>query len=213
MKMKAIKTVLVFVAFIQCSATKQALGQVTLSPEVGVSYLPYIYGVIEGERSSESVNVLIGISGTIPVKEQWYIYTRISYTPRKNFSWYEYSGIATRLWEFTYEHNDINIDFSVTKTLFDKYYLGLGPSVVRKINTTLTTSHYVYYTPEPFVSSSNYDAFYYGVSATAGMDIKWGVLKLEYFQRFKSCCGYPPFFTNKRINLVYSYPIQVGKRR
>lgn len=209
--MKTIGRTLLLVVIMQFSGAVSILGQVSLSPEIGVSYLPYRYGLFEVHKPSESVNVLIGISGTVPVKEQWYIYTRISYAPRKNFSWHEYAGIATKYWEFTYEHNDINIDFSVTRTLFDKFYFGLGPSVLRKINTTLTTSHYVIFTPEPYVRSSNEDAFYYGMSATAGMDVGWGVLKLEYFQRFNSCCR-PPFYTNKRINFVYSYPIQVGKR-
>ncbi len=63
-------------------------GQITISPEIGLSYLPFkIYPRVAGSFTgphSKEINFLLGVSAQMPIHEKWNAKLRISYANRNN---------------------------------------------------------------------------------------------------------------------------------
>ena len=91
--------------------------QVTISPEIGISYLPLkLYGATT-ENMSNRIDYLIGISGRFPIHKYWIIDTRISFINREDLRWTDLCTCPGYLYT-DFRHYDINIDFSLNKKNF-----------------------------------------------------------------------------------------------
>ena len=203
---------LFLVLLLQLALGLNVAGQVTISPEVGGSYFPFGYGFTEW-RSSETIDFLIGISGIVPIQKQWYVNVRVSYIPRKNLDWDEL-GFAPWLMSYRYEHNDLNIDFSINRKFFDRLHIGMGPSIIRKMNTLYSMTYIYQNGSEELAFSRRLDRFNYGFSATAGIELKGFLFKVEYYLQVKdNYRNYRNNFVGKnRYNAVIAYPIKVKNR-
>ena len=197
---------------LQLAIAFNAAGQISISPEVGLSYFPFGYGFTEW-RSSETIDFLIGVSGIVPIQEQWYVNARVSYVPRKNLAWDEL-GFTPWLMSYRYEHNDLNIDFSINRKLFNRLHIGMGPSIIRKMNTLYSMTYIYEDGSEELAFSRRLDRFDYGFSATVGIELKGCVFKVEYYLQVKD--NYRNYRNNfvgsNRYNAVIAYPIQLKNR-
>lgn len=209
--MKLKKRALFLGLLLQLAVGFNAAGQISISPEVGGSYSPFGYGFTEW-RSSETIDFLIGISGIVPIQEKWYVNARVSYIPRKNLTWDEY-GFAPWAMRHRYEHSDLNIDFSINRKLFNRLHIGIGPSIIRKMNTLFSLTYIYENGSEELAASSRLDRFNYGFSATAGIELKGCVFKVEYYLQLKDNYGNRNnFVSNNRYNAVIAYPIKIKNR-
>lgn len=214
MQMKLKKRALFLGLLLQLAVGFNAAGQITISPEVGVSYFPIEYGYngSTGKRHfSEKTAFLIGVSGKIPIQEDWNINARISYTSRENLAWREWYGFIPWIMDYTYEHDDLNLDFSISRKLFNSLFAGIGPSIIRKINTTYSMNRTYEDGSDELMFNKNVDRFNYGINAYLGVEFKGVLLKLEYYRQLKD--EYQNIFVGKnRYNAVIAYPIKIKNR-
>jgi hypothetical protein len=195
------------------SAQLKLNGQITLSPEVGISYAPFTLFTASNDRrvTEKRLDYLIGLSGSVPVHERWSIICRVSYSDRENINWTENPICAVDI--NVLSHSDLNIDFSLRYHLLRKVSLWAGPSIVRKINSTLHT-----YT-EPnnpcgyYSYTDRLDSFIYGFNLAASVNIQELIIKAEYAHINWEPEIFADFSGTHRYNLVLSYPLFTGKKR
>ncbi|MCH2231171.1 MAG: hypothetical protein MK105_12585 [Crocinitomicaceae bacterium] len=125
--MNKILKLTIFLVFVTIN---QMSSQVTISPEIGFSYMPFtLYGA-NTTNVSNRIDPLIGFSAKLRIRKFWFIKTRISYSNRENIKWtdlcncpgYEYNE---------FRHWDMNIDFSLL-TNWSSFSFGIGPSFTKK---------------------------------------------------------------------------------
>ena len=109
-------------------------GQITVSPEIGLSYLPFtIYpGVfrVGGLLNSKKVNLLLGVSAQLPIHKKWDAKLRISYTNRSDVEWREFADSGS-YFDFEWKHQHLNIDLNFRYNLYENLSIGIGPSLIR----------------------------------------------------------------------------------
>ena len=194
---------------LQLAIAFNAAGQISISPEVGVSYFPFEYGIAH-EFTSATFGFLAGMSGMIPIHERWHVNARVSYALRKDLVW-EYHGIIPGALRAEYEHSDINIDFSINRRCLDWLHIGIGPSAIRKINSMYSWKNIYEDGSEDIIFKDRLDRFNYGVHAVLGIKLKGLSLKLEYYRQLRD--EYQKTFVgSNRYNAVIAYPILVSNR-
>ena len=105
--------------------------QVTISPELGVSYMPFtLYGA-NTKNVSNRIGALIGLSAKLQIQQKWFINTRISYSNRENIKWSDLCTCPGYLYS-EFRHWDMNIDFSLMAS-WNSFSFGIGPSFTKKI--------------------------------------------------------------------------------
>lgn len=204
------KKIIIIAATIILAATARCLGQVTVSPEIGISYLPVtIYSAQGTKNMSNRLDYLIGISGSLPVHEKWNINTRVSYIQRKTLKWTDISFEQSYIHEL--KHNDLNIDFSANYKITKTLHIGAGPIIIRKINSSLHTVGDIY--GQSYTYSVN--RFQYGLQSALSADFRFVVLKLEYARKILNAEPKAYYGTTgrDRYNLTLAFPIRKrGKR-
>lgn len=110
--------------------------QITISPEIGLSYLPFTLwpGIFSssGVINSKEVNLLLGVSAQLPIHKQWDAKLRISYTNRNDVEWVEYrNGSPSNIFDLGWKHQDLNIDLNIRYNLYKNISVGIGPSLIR----------------------------------------------------------------------------------
>lgn len=119
-----------------CFSSLKLTSQITLSPELGVSYLPFtLYGA-NTENKSNRIDALIGISAQVPIQNRWFVNTRISFSNRQNIKWTDLCTCPGYLYN-EFKHSDFNFDFSIMAKM-DAYSFGIGPSFTKKIGVLKT---------------------------------------------------------------------------
>ncbi|HRK80019.1 MAG TPA: hypothetical protein PLZ12_01160 [Saprospiraceae bacterium] len=208
------KKIIIIAATIILAATARCIGQVTVSPEIGISYLPVtIYGA-NSIAQSNRIDYLFGISGNLMLSEKWNINTRVSYIRRETLKWTDHSFKQDYINELKY--NDLNIDFSVNYKITKTFHIGAGPIIIRKINSSLHTLGNIYGQSHTY----SVNGFQYGVHSALSADFRFFILKLEYARKiFKAnnVLFYNTLFYNttekNRYNLTLAFPIKKqGKR-
>lgn len=206
--MRKIKKALFLSLLLQSAIAFNAAGQISISPEVGLSSFPLRWN---DTKSGNDVNFLLGISGTVPIQKLWYANARISYTPRNNFVWEAHGSFPPATLRMEYIHSDLNIDFSINRKLFDWFHIGIGPSVIRKINTVLLSTYTFEDGSEGYALRSREDGFHYGFNLIFGVEFKGIMLKLEYYRQLKEE-NQRSFVGSNRYNAVIGYPLNVSNR-
>lgn len=195
---------IIFAAIMRC------MGQVTVSPEIGVSYLPFsVYSIQDWETHSNRIDYLIGMSGSLPISEKWYVNMRISYCGRERVKW-KHSSIE-QSFSHEYTHNDINIDFSTNFKITEMLHIGAGPMLIRKINSTLSAVGDIY--GQSYTYSVN--RFQYGVQFALSADFRFIILKLEYGRKIFKADNFLLYnITGKdRFNMTLAVPITKREKR
>ena len=186
-------------------------GQITVSPEIGLSYLPFkIFPRLAGSftgLTSKEVNILLGVSGQMPIHEKWNAKLRISYANRNDVEWSEFGDFGPGS-DFQWKHQDLNIDLNVRYNLHKNLSVGLGPSLIRSFMEFNRTNHE---DDEKVQSKGN--RFFFGLNTGISLEIKKININLMYL-RTNRYNGKPPHFTpygNNRFDLTVGYKIGKGK--
>jgi hypothetical protein len=112
---------------------KRSFAQVSISPEIGFSRAPFaLYGANSFD-DSKSFDLFYGINGQAKITDRFSANVRISYVEREDLSWQDLCICV--ILNDSYEHNDLNLDLDVVYTLKNGFSFGVGPSLIRKINT------------------------------------------------------------------------------
>jgi len=195
---------LILIILLLSGFTNASKGQITISPEIGISYLPFtLYGA-NTENSSNRIDYLLGISGSIPIYEKWHINTRISYVDREDIKWTDLC-ICPGYQYTQYSHSDLNIDFSANYQLYKWFYIGGGPSIIRKFNSSLLHKFLL----EDYEYSLSSFEYGFNISLQISVMQKLGV-KFEYARKIQNNEISYDISGNNRYNLLLSYSILTG---
>lgn len=203
----AMKKIICLVAPIILAATMRCMGQVTISPEIGISYLPFtIYGSSSITQSNR-IDYLLGISGNFLISEKWYVNTRVSYTRREPVTWINHNFAQDYIYEL--KHNDLNIDFSANYKISKTFHIGAGPIIVRQINSTLSSMG------EIFGESYSYpvNRFQYGIQSALSADFRVVVMKLEYARKILNAEPIILYGTTGKDRYNMTLAVPIGKRK
>ena len=176
-----------------------ANSQVTLSPEIGISYLPFtLYGA-NIKKQSNRMDYVFGISSQVQIHKKWLVISKISYVDREDIKWHDLCTCP----EFFYDelrHYDINLDFSLMKTLGSKIKLGIGPSLILKVAEIEGGG-----IQNPYIYGGNKKL--YGVNSIVRFQIKNVHLNLMYIRIFNGLSGYATPDGNNRLDLTLGYSL------
>jgi len=122
-------TILLFICGPQCLPA-----QVKVSPEIGGSYAPYtIYG-INTQHTSNRLDYLFGINGSLQISKHFLANLRISYVDREDFKWQDLVLRPKYLYS-TYTQSDLNMELSLLYTISEAFDAGAGYTLVRRIKS------------------------------------------------------------------------------
>ena len=136
------KILLYLFIIIYLFSTSSVHSQITISPEIGISYLPFDLAPAVGGRiiHSRKVNLLLGVSAQLPIHEKWNAKLRISYTDRNDVEWGENGAFGPGA-DYEWKHKDINIDLNAHYKLSKNLSIGIGPSLIRSFMELNTFPH------------------------------------------------------------------------
>jgi hypothetical protein len=212
MQVKVKKRTLLLGLLLQLALGFRAAGQVSISPEVGLSYVPIKYGFPKYHTESTS-SLLIGISGMVPIQGRWYANARVSYAFRKDLALEYDRGIIPGTIRDEYKYSDINVDFSINTKVLGWLHIGIGPSLVRRLNATYSITLILEDGSEHLLDSARFDRFNYGFNVALGAELKGALLKLDYYRQLSDDGEYQTTFSGKnRYNAVIAYPIKIKDR-
>ncbi len=184
--------------------------QVTISPELGISYLPFTLRGGNSQQKSNRIDFLIGVSGQLPIQEKWYINTRLSYVNREDIKLFDLTLNPDYLGHI-YKHNDLNFDINNNYKFFENLHLGLGLSIIRKINSSIEVK---YETMDDMVF--NEDQFLYGTNINAIFNTNYISIIFSYtylIQEEKSLYSATKI-GKSRYDLILSVPVfEWGSRK
>jgi hypothetical protein len=206
------KRVLVLVLAILCVALN-GKGQVSISPEAGISYFPFtIVTASAGQRHSNHLSYIAGVSGSVPVHQNWRLSLRVSYSARENVEWTELLVCHNKT---TYTHNDLNLDASAHYQVSRLLSFWAGPSIIRKLDSYYTVRIPSSPCSAPYSSDRRLDRFLYGVNSGIGFNARSLVIKAEYFYLITDeLLGSFDILGRQRYNLVLAYPVfQTSRNR
>ncbi len=184
-------------------------GQITISPEIGVSYLPFkLYPVSPWGSSyninSKKINLLLGVSARMLIYEKWTTKLRISYADRNDVAWTEYGDFGPGA-DYEWKHQDLNIDLNGRYNLYENLSVGLGPSLIRSFMELNKTSH-----EDGEVLQMKANKFFFGLNAAISLEIKRVNINLVYLRINKFEANRVPV-GNNRIDLTVGYRIGKGR--
>lgn len=171
--------------------------QVTLSPEIGISYLPFtLYGA-NAMKQSNRMDYVFGISSQVQIHKKWFVNSKISYVDREDIKWHDLCTCG----EFFYDelrHYDINLDFSLMKTIGSKIKLGIGPSLILKVAEVEGGG-----IQNPYIYGGNKEL--YGVNSIVRFQLRNVHLNLMYIRIFNGLSGYATPDGNNRLDFSVGY--------
>ena len=186
--------------------------QITISPEIGISYLPFTFYTLGDVRTSQRFNpkkpnLLFGLSAQIPIYKKWNGKLRISYTDRNDVNWVilRDDGPAP----FEWKHQDLNIDFNLQYNLHKNIFIGVGPSLIRsfmELNQTPTDLGLV-------PAQQKINRFFFGLNSSISFVIKRVNINLMYLRtrRYNGRLEYLEPNGDNRIDFTIGYRIGKGK--
>ena len=185
-------------------------GQIVLYPEIGIAYSPY---TIKYAYSGKKVNLLLGVSGVIPIHEKWYLWTRISYNKRESAEWRDCA--ISSCFNEKYTHSDINFDLGLFYRLREKVNIGVGPTIVQKINANYTkvNDDPIMFPPSNILHS---DRRHFGLSGGVSIDFDFLTANFLYTRKFNVEYLVAPYFftfeSKSRLTCTIAIPINSGRK-
>jgi hypothetical protein len=204
------KRVLALALAIFCVGSS-AKGQVSISPEAGISYFPFtIVTASTGQRHSNNLSYIAGVSGSVPVRQNWHLSLRVSYSARENVEWTELLVCHNIT---TYTHNDLNLDASAHYQASRLLSFWAGPSIIKKLDSYYTVRIPSSSCSAPYSSDRRLNRFIYGVNSGIGFNIRSLVIKAEYFYLITDeLLGSFDILGRQRYNLVLAHPVFQTRR-
>ena len=152
--------------------------QVTISPEIGLSFRPHtIAGDLE-EKNAKTPNLLMGISGSFPLVDKVSMDLGIYYSNRENQTIYDHRTAVPDGGDF-YSQQDLSLDLSGILIINPKFRFGIGGTLIRKINTYLETSNNIFVPRVHYDLTQNlYGAHFLLKYSTKFIDIKFRCTRL-----------------------------------
>lgn len=175
------KNIIVIILFV---FSNHINGQITVNPEVGISYMPLVLYGANTENTTNTLDPIFGLIVNLPINANLDFSTRISYANRENVRWQDLGFYIGEL-EAEYKHQDLNLDFSFLYKL-EKLKLGLGPSVIRKFANLYSYSDSV----EELNTIRATPDLLYGVNTRLSIPIRNVNINLMYIRLFNN----PDFF-------------------
>ncbi|MEN0006255.1 MAG: hypothetical protein AAF798_19040 [Bacteroidota bacterium] len=186
--------------------------QVTISPVVGLSYLPFEVRAVS-EHPSNRIDYVLGISGNVPIYKKWSISATVSYADREDMQWSDLCFCPGYLYS-RFTHNDLNLDFGINYKIKPWLLLGVGPSITKKLNVRRIEKHDG--TVQEDLDRSINVPFQYSYNiAIQFLPIKRLNIKLEYAKRITDDrIQLPHIIGSTRYSLLFSYSlVSIGKQR
>jgi hypothetical protein len=149
-----------------CFLFSNIKGQVTIGPEIGISYLPFYIDDLVRNRHSKKVAYQVGISGMVPISKNFTAGCKVSYVDRENIS-FGFNSFNPQYFEF--KHFDLNFDFILNYTVHKYIHIGIGPSVTAKF---FQSKIWEPYRPEIFLYLNDGREFMYGVNSKISIPVK-----------------------------------------
>ncbi len=149
-----------------CFLFSNIKSQVTIGPEIGISYLPfYIQGNIY-KHHSKKVTYQFGISGMVPISKKFTVGCKVSYTDRENISYHTDNYLPTY---FEFKHFDLNFDFILNYPIHKYIHIGIGPSITAKFFQSKIAENN---RPENIHYLNDGREFMYGVNSRISIPVK-----------------------------------------
>ncbi len=176
--------------------------------EIEISYLPYTLLTANRKVESKRVDLVFGINAELPIADKWKVNSSISYSKREAARWRDMLLIPTTNYR-EYRHQDLNIDFSLYYHFADIISIGLGPSVVKKMNSSVSTYYFpeamVLYGLENFSRDENHVLF----EVNSGIKLTKGRfnLNMRYFRRLKNKINFLHIIGKNKLELTLNVMI------
>ena len=181
--------------------------QITISPEVGISYLPFtVYGA-NSMASSNRLDYLVGLSGAFDIHKKWYAEMRMSYSQREDVRWMDLCTCPGYLYG-ELVHSDLNIDLGINYRLTRFIHFGVGFMAIRKINSHFGSK----YVDQDYFWPIN--EFETGLFFISSVNTKYIKFKMEYGRKIPLNNFLIGSFNNgHRFNFVLGYPIYSQRKK
>ena len=197
---------LAITALIGLSAVS-GFSQISISPEIGLSYLPFDLKGQNASVSSNKIDYVIGLSAQIPLAEQWSVKTRLSFSDRNDARWME-SCICPGYQYTEYSQADINVDFILNYHLRHFVFIGAGPSIIRKIDSYLWENNLLAEIPR--ISQNKFE---YGFTVGVMFNlINWNFSIETMRKLFNQSIDFFPLKGDYRFNIIIGYNLIWKKR-
>ena len=181
--------------------------QASISPEIGVSILPFQVGW----DPVATKDLLLGITIKVPVSDKWSIAARVSYTDREDVTWGRIrapTSVDGHYIYTKYEQEDMNVDLYGVYVYRNRLILGSGVSMIRKLKSRYSEMW------ERITYEEEARKYIYGLNAKVAvriyrMNIGVDYMRILYLDRF-----WNGFRNDKhRFSATISFPIIIGKKK
>lgn len=108
--------------------------QVKVSPEIGVSYAPFMFYSANTKQVAEGVDYMLAINGSVQLMDRFLANLRVSYVDREDFQWQDLVFRPKYLYS-TYTQSDLNMELSLLYPISEAFDAGAGYTLVRRINS------------------------------------------------------------------------------
>lgn len=116
--------------------------QVTLSPELGISYAPYRLINYNSEVHQHKLDFLVGISGSIPFTPKVFLQTRIQLILRQNAEYHGSDlGFNPKYKGYTFSKNELNISFTGYHKVSNQVSIGMGIGFIYDLKSEIIADY------------------------------------------------------------------------
>lgn len=116
--------------------------QVSLCPEIGLNYKPYILRTSIEEFYMKTPECFINVVGETNITSNLFFQARIGYIFRNDIELKDYSSWNREYQGIRYINNEMNCSIAVLSNVYQNFRLGLGAGFIHKLNS----SQYAAYT-------------------------------------------------------------------
>lgn len=210
------KNILVLILALCFTSATELFSQITVGPEIGVSYLPFVVDFKEWEQQDYSTNkaskravFIFGLSAQVPFSDKWHMNMRLNIANRGLVKWTHVQDH----WQVRIDHEiqqrDFNIEFSFLYKIHNRIHFGLGPTYVRKFD-----SYYSGLLSNPDDGSRipiDLNGINFGINSVLRYDINRYSISFFYVRKLKD--EFIPLENNPFIIVKGPQPEIVGKNR
>lgn len=157
---------------------KRSFAQVSISPEIGFSRAPFVVYGANTKNESKRLELLLGINGQFNLTEKLRFNARVSYVDREGLKWADLCICPDYLYT-EYKQEELNLDFNIMYPVYKNIYLGIGPSLIQKLNAEFID------TDIDMVTVWDFSDLYYGINGLLEVKYRRFAIKLMYIRRFK----------------------------
>ncbi len=150
-------------------------------------------------KESNRIDYVFGISSQVQIHKNWFVNSKISYVDREDIKWRDLCTCPGYLYD-ELRHYDINLDFSLIKSISSIIKLGIGPSLMVKVGEIENVENH-----NSYIYGGNKEL--YGVNSIVRFQIKNIHLNLMYIRIFNGLSGYATPDGNNRLDLTLGYSL------